>query len=164
MKRIYPALTEELKPYCVSHEDCAYRVVDGVVSAPLLFEKTIPLFGKDPEPYMLDYSASIETVYVRIPEYGIALLNLDGLMMTMGMQNQGIHHMLVFHGRLELPVPNLPDASITLSINGALGLRRSIADMDAFIVSYKGLPGEPELLGYDLKLHEAEQEEVTEQA
>lgn len=162
MKRIYPALTEELKPYCVSHEDCAYRVVDGVVSASFLFEKTIPLLGLNPEPYKLDYSSSIDAVYVHIANYGIVRLNLDGLMMTMGMQTMGLHHMLVFHATLDLPVPGILDATIKLSINGAIGLRRSMADVDAEIVSHQGLPGVPELLGYDLKLYEAVLEEVTE--
>lgn len=163
MKRIYPALTEELKPYCVRHEDCAYRVVDGVVTAPLLFEKTIPLLGINPEPYKLDYTSSIETVYVRIPEHGIVPLNLDGLMMTMGMQTENLHRMLVWQCRLDVPVPGFPDATIKLSINGALGLRRSLADVDAIVLSHSGLPAEPELLGYDLKLYESVME-VIEQA
>jgi hypothetical protein len=166
MKRIYPALTEELKPYCVPHENLAYRVVDGMVVAPFLFEKTIPLLGSPPpELYMLDYASAIETLYIRIPEVGIVAFKVDGMMMNLGMQTGPVNQIIVWHAPLNLTSPELPEgASIYLRLNGALNLRRSIVDVDAYIVSHKGLAGEPELLGYDLILYEAEKPEVAQAA
>lgn len=155
MKRFYPELNDATQSFFVNASDISPREVEGVLTAPLLFDQSIPLKGSNPAPYALDQNVILTNIYLRIPQYGIVVIDVSPYVNTAAQLHGERPHMVFLNGKGKVQLPNIEGASITVGFIGAAALLRSIVDFEAMILAFVGLPEEPTLLGYDLELYEA---------
>ena len=155
MKRFYPELNDATQSFFVNASDISPREVDGVLTAPLLFDQSIPLKGSNPTPYALDHSVRLTSIYLRIPKHGIIAIDVSENVNTAANLRKEKPHIAFLTGKGKFTLPGIEDATITMSFIGTVALFRSIADFEARILAFEGLQEEPTLIGYDLELYEA---------
>jgi hypothetical protein len=155
MKRFYPELNDATQSFFVNASDISPREVDGVLTAPLLFDQSIPLKGSNPTPYALDHSVLLNNIYLRVPGHGIVAVDVSKSVNVAGQVRKEKPHIAFLTGRGKFPLSGIEDASVTLSFVGTVALFRSIADFEVHVLAFEGLQEEPTPVGYDLELYEA---------
>lgn len=160
MKRLYPAWTEATKHLFVSEKDLPLRKVGEHFTAPYVFYTNIPLLGKNTESLTLHPGLAVETFYVYIRELGIVAIDVYGKILMLGIvSGHGTGKKLVCT-RLNLEVPEVPDATILISLMGSMNFNTGVIEFEPTVLSTTGLESEPIMLGYDVVLRLDEEEVV----
>lgn len=160
MSRIYPAWNEATKHLFVSEKDIPLRKVGAGFTAPFVFHTDIPLLGKNAEQLVLNPEIAVETFYVYIRELGVIAIDVFGRIMSLGILDPQRSDGTLICTRLELAVPQLPEASILISLLGSMNFKTGVVEFSPQVLKTTGLGSEPILLGYDIVLGRMQEEVV----
>lgn len=153
MKRFYPAFTVEKSSLFASTEFCCPRLIEGVLTAPLAFNKVIPLKGNHPEAFALDHDIVLETVHVYIPGHGVVAFDVESKTQIFGTQHGERQMTVMIRGNYEFQINE--NTRLCFSVFGVVSLRTSFADMLGTVYDYEGMKEAPELVGFVLRTYEA---------
>lgn len=156
MKRFYPCLTKENHSFFVSPEYIKPYEIDGVLTAPLVFEESILLKPKNTELYLLHDEVLLDKIYLYIPGHGVVTIDVKNETSVMTQLRGDRHHLLMFTMRGKFSLPNIDNVALKLHAFGVVSLMRSIADFECEVLSWEGLQEPPIAIGYDLIMNDKE--------
>lgn len=152
MKRFYPKLSDVNHSFFVSANDVLPVEIDGVLTAPLLFDTPVVLAGENPQPYALADHVGIDTIYLRIVKHGVLPFKVTDTNLVFGVLGPSGYRLVVINSVFTLRSETIPKAEIVVKVLGSINFEKSVSELEASVTSFTGLRQAPQLVGYDLEL------------